>query len=64
MGNAGGVGAVGDFSIEHNNSTAKGLTIHKADASVSIHGPQIAISDQKIKFKHNTTDECLEILFS
>lgn len=64
MGAAGGVGAVGDFSIEHNNSSAKGLTIHKTDASVSIHGPQIAISNQKIKFKHNTTDECLEILFS
>lgn len=64
MGVAGGAGQVGDFTIENNNSTAKGLTIHKADASISVHGPKVNFGNQKASMKYNSTDECIEFIFN
>jgi hypothetical protein len=64
MGVAGGAGQIGDFTIENNNSTAKGLTVHKADASISVYGPKVNFGDQKATMKYNSTDECIEFVFN
>lgn len=64
MGINAGAGVINDFTIEHNSSAAKGLTIHKADASMTLYGPKFNLANKAVSFVYNSTDKCIEFTFA
>jgi hypothetical protein len=64
MGANAGAGVINDFTIEHNSSSAKGLTIHKADASMTLYGSKFNLANKAVSFVYNSTDKCIEFTFA
>ncbi len=61
-GAAGTIGAVGDFTIEHNNSSGVGLTLHQA-GNATLAGTWFKIAN-KIALTYVASTESLDFIFS
>lgn len=61
-GQAGTIGAVGDFTIEHNNSSGVGLTLHQA-GNATLYGTWFKIAN-KIALTYVADTESLDFVFS
>ncbi len=55
-------GAIGDFTIEHNDSSGKGLTLHK-NGSMTIYGTKISLNNGKGSIVYDTTYDCMNFTF-
>ena len=62
-GAAGVIGAVGDFTIENNDSVGKGLTIHK-NGNATIYGSQFAIGANKFSIQYDSSNQCVNFVFN
>lgn len=56
-------GAIGDFTIEYNNSIGSGLTLHQ-DGSASFHGNSINVSDKHLSMQYDSSNGCLNFIFT
>lgn len=55
--------AVGDFTIECNNSDGRGLTL-KSNGDAYIYGKNFSLGNTKVVLQYDSTNECLNFVFN
>lgn len=56
-------GEIGDFTIEHNDSSGAGLTLHK-NGDMSTYGSKITMGANKVSMQYDAANECLNFVFN
>ena len=56
-------GDIGDFTIENNDSSGKGLTLHK-NGNATIYGSTLSIANKKASVVYDASNECMNFVFN